>query len=255
MIILALYEFLGKLLLFENDLKFFFEKKGKKLIKVEIDDKFKVEYSLAVVRERRLDGRKKEKVVKMSLPYPNTTADDIEEKWSYTVSYEKGSEHSHTKGSGWSVGAELAPFLEVFGVAGSLGSIGISYDKSKEDTTTVSEVKTVEERFERTVHIPPNSTKIAKHVRITKEFNCIVDKIGVSFNPKRKVKCIVQKLDISTKGKPEEKEVELHEFLQIPNTTIPNKDETVHYFVSANYEWKEIINEIRFDTVDMGSGN
>ena len=211
---------------------------------MEIDDKFSIEYSQATVTGRHLDGWTEEKVVKMSLPYPNTTDNDIEEKWSYTVFYEKGSQLSRTKGSGWSVGAELAPFLEVFGVAGSLGSIGISYDKSTENTTTVSEVKAVEEQFERTVYIPPRSTVIAKHVQVIKKFKCKVQSIGVSFNPKTKVKCTVRKQD-DMKGKPEEKEVELHEFLCIPN--IPNKNQVIHRLVSANYEWKETVDKILFD--------
>ena len=216
---------------------------------MEIDDKFSIEYSRATVTGRHLDGRTEEKIVKMSLPYPNITDNDIKEKWSYTVSYEKGSELSHTKGSGWSVGAELAPFLEVFGVAGSLGSIGVSFDRSTENTTTVSEVKTVEEQFERTVYIPPKSTVIAKHVQVIKKFKCKVQSIGVSFNPKKKIKCTIRKLD-DTKGKPEEKEIELHNFLSIPNTPIPNRNEVIRCSVSANYEWKETVDKIRFDTVD-----
>ena len=240
---------LGKLLLFENDLVFFLKAKGKQLVHAEIDDKFKVDYSQAVVTGRHLDGQKEEKLVKMSLPYPNTTDNDIQEKWSHTVSYERGSEHSHTKGSGWSVGAELAPCLEVFGVAGSLGSVGISYDRSKEVTTTFSEVKTVEEQFERTIYIPPRSTVIAKRVQVTQKFKCNVQSITVSFNPKKKVKCTVQKLG-DTKEKTEEKELELHEFLNIIDPPIPNRNEIVHRLVSANYEWKETVDEIRYDTVE-----
>ena len=223
--------------------------KGKQLVHAEYDDKLSVDFSEAIVTGRCLDGRKEEKLIKVSLPYPNTTSNDIEEKWSYTVSYEKGSEQSRTKGSGWSVGAELAPCLEVFGFAGSPGSVGITYDRHKEVTTTVSEVKTVEEQFERTVYIPPKYTVIAKHVQVTQKFKCNVECISVSFNPKKKIKCMVRKLG-DTKEKTEEKEIELHEFLaNIGSTPTPNRNEVVHRAVSATYEWNEKVDDIRFDTV------
>lgn len=147
------------------------------------------------------------------------------------------------------MGAELAPCLEILGVAGSLGSVGISYDRHKKVTTTHSEVETIEEQFERTVYIPPKSVVIAKHVQIIQKFKCDVQSIMVSFNPKKKIKCTVQKLD-DTKEKTEEKEYELHEFLHVDNTPIPNRNEVVHRLVSANYKWKEIVDEIRFDTVE-----
>jgi hypothetical protein len=241
---------LGTLLLFKNDLAFYFKAKGKQLVYAEFDEKLKVDYSDAIVTGRCLDGRKEEKLIKVSLPYPNTTSNDIEEKWSYTVSYEKGSEQSRTKGSGWSVGAELAPCLEVFGFAGSPGSFGIFYDRHKEVTTTRSEVKTIEEQFDRTVYIPPKSIVIAKHVQVTQKFKCDVQSIVVSFNPKKKIKCMVRTLG-DTKEKTEEKEIELYDFLaNIGSTPTPNRNEVVHRTVSANYEWNEKVDKIRFDTVE-----
>ena len=126
--------------------------------------------SLALTVIKYYNGEE-EKLVKMSLPYPNTTNNDIEENWSYTI----------------------------------------------------------------------------KHIRVTQKFKCDIQGITVSFNPKKKVKCTVQKLD-DIKEKTDEKELELHEFLCI-DSPISNRNEIVHCPVSCSYAWEEISDDIRFDTV------
>ena len=73
--------------MFETGLEFYFKKKGKQLVHAEkIKEKFSFDCNRSIVTGRHLDGRKEEKLVKMSLPYPNTN-NDIEENWSYTIKH------------------------------------------------------------------------------------------------------------------------------------------------------------------------
>ena len=237
------------LLLFKDELAFYFTAKERQLVDVEFNKEFSVDFSRAIVTGRRVAGRKKEKLIKESSPYTNITSDYREEIWENKVSYEEGFQQSRTKGSGLSVGAKLAPSLKVFGFAVSPGSVDITYDRHEEVGTTATVVKIVEEPFKRTVKVPPNSTVIARHVQVTQKFKCDVQNISVSFNPKKKIKCSVRKLD-DIKEKVEENEIELHEFLaNIGSPPTPNRNETVHRTVSATYEWNEkLIDEIRFQT-------
>ena len=226
-------------------------KKNKELVHAEIDEKIKVDYSRALVRRRQVNGNPEERLVRMSLPFPNqSSVTQLEEKWSYTITYESGVEHSKTRSKTVGFSAELAPYLEVFGVAGSLGELAVGVEKTDERTSTVSDVKTFQEQFERVVPVPPNSMVIAKHIAVMQKFKCRVDCIGVSLNPKSKVKCTVRKQN-ETKARPEEKEYELRDFLHLDNDPIPDKSEIIHRAVSAIYEWEDTNDVIRFDKVEQ----
>lgn len=235
----------GSLSLFENHLVFHLSKKGRKLVGInqeEIDKAIAVEFTRAIVKDRRLDGRPKA-FVKMSMPYPNNTGEFIDEKWSYSVAEESGTEKAVTKGQARSVNFSLAPCVEVAGVAVSLGSIGANFDKYKENTTVVSQGSSVTENVERTVRVPPYKTVVAKHLKETKKFKCEVIQIGVSFNPKKKVKCQVQKADDEKKITDEH--FELREFFHIDDDPIPDKDEKIHRTCSGKYEWIETTEDFR----------
>ena len=189
------------------------------------------------------------KIVQESPPYPNTTDQPIEQRWSFSITYDTGFERSHTKGSSKSLNFALAPYVEVSGVALSLGSIGSSIDKFHEETTTVSEGKSVTENIERMFLVPPKSKVVAKHVKSFKKLKCEVMNVGLSFNPKKKIKCMVQHVEETSKGegkKPEKKEYELRQFLPIDNDPIPDKDEIIHRTFSCKYEWSEISEDIFF---------
>lgn len=143
----------------------------------------------------------------------------------------------------------LAPCVEVCGVALSLGSIGGSIDKFQEETTTVSEGKSVTEDIERMVPVPPKSKVVAKHVKSFKKLKCEVVNVGLSFNPKKKIKCMVQHVEETKKGegkKPEKKEYELRQILPIDDDPIPDRDEVIHRSFSCKYEWSEISDDLFF---------
>lgn len=237
----------GKLTIFENDLSFFLSKEGKELVKMnpEIDEKVKVDLSRAYVRDRRQHGAPSEKVVRTSLPFPNTSDEELKEVWSFTTTYEKGVEHSKMEFKKLSINAELAPCIEVMETGGSIGSVGVGYEKGTEITHTVHEMKSEEIEFKREVRIRPKSTVIAKLVTITRSFECQVERIDVSFNPKSKVKCTVRKKN-DTEKKPEEKKYELRQFLRLGGDPIPDKSGTIHRSISVKYEWKETSDEIRY---------
>ena len=236
----------GKLIIFEDDLKCFLSKKGKELVKlnVEIDERVKVDLSLAYVSERQQQGDPSERVVRTSLPFPNMSNKEIKEVWSFTTTYEKGVEHSKTKSKHVGVSAEIAPCVEVMGIAGSIGSVGVSYERGSEITHAMHEIRAEEVEFNRDIHIPPKSTVIAKQVSITRRFECQVECIKVSFNPKSKVKCTVRKKN-DTERKTEEKKYELREFLRLGDP-IPNSSDMIHRSISVKYQWEEASNEIRF---------
>ena len=234
--------YLGNLLLFKKDLVSFLEKKDKELISYDVIEG-EQDYSEAVVKERRLESGPEVVVVKESPPFQNPTDSPIEEKWSYTITYERGTEHSQTKGSGWSMNVEFAPSLEILGVEGSMGSLGGVYDRHKENTATKHELKTIEEPFERSVHIPPKSKVVAKYVVITKKFRCQVENITVKFNSLTKVKCKVRKKNTQN-VKPK-----LYKLCEILDTDHNRSKVSAEckLKVSSEYEWTEAVNEIRFD--------
>ena len=223
------------------------DKKKIRLVSVNIDDKVaKVDYSKAIVKDRCLDGQPEEEVLEQSEKFTNSTKNSVERTWSYTVSHEKGVEQSRMKSSRWSLGAELAPSIQIMGgmAGGSLGGISGSFGRQKEEKSSTSEVKNLERKYEKKFTIPAKSSVIVKHLQITKRFKCKIENISVSFNPKTKVKCMVQKAE-DTSGKTEEKQYELQDLFYLDDEMIPNKNKTFYRTVSACYEWKEIHTTIR----------
>lgn len=228
------------------------DKKKIRLVSVNIDEKIaKVDHSLAVVKERCLNGQPEEEVLEQSEKFTNPSKNPVERTWSYTVSHAKGAEHTKMKSSGWSLGAEFAPSIQIFGAGGgSLGKLSGTYDRRKQERSSTSEVKSLEKKYEKQFTIPAKSSVIIKHLQITKMFKCKVENISVSFNPKTKVKCMVQKVD-DTSGKTEERQYELQELFYLEDEMIPNKNKALQRTVSACYEWKEVHTTIRDELVGV----
>lgn len=220
-----------------------------RLVGVNVDEKVaKVDHSLAVVKDRCLDGQPEEEVLEQSEKFTNPSKNPVERTWSYTVSHAKGAEQTRMKSSGWSLGAELSPSVQFLGMGGGLGRISGTYDRRKQEKSSSSEVKSLERKYEKRFTIPARSSVIVKHLQITKLFKCKVKHINVSFNPKTKVKCTVQKVE-DTSGKTEEKQYELQELFYLDDEMIPNKGKTIQRTVSACYEWKEVHTTIRDELV------
>ena len=227
------------------------DKKKIRLISVNIDEKIaKVDHSLAVVKDRCLDGQPVEEVLEQSEKFTNPSKNSVERTWSYTVSHAKRAEYIYqNESSGWSLGAKFAPSIQIFGAGGgSLGKLSGTYDRRKQERSSTSEVKSLEKKYEKQFTIPAKSSMIVKHLQITKTFKCKVENINLSFNPKTKVKCMVQKVD-DTSGKTEERQYELQELFYLENEVIPNKNKALHCTVSACYEWKETHTTIRDELV------
>ena len=247
---------IGNLLLFENDLKFFLNKKGEVLIEVSKTDQKKavdVNLSGAIIKERRLDGQSEKTVVKASHPFPNPTLRAKNEEWSYTVKYERGTEASTTQTRHWSIGGSLAPFLNVLGFGGGIGHFEATYGRNREQRLMITEAKAVEESFKRSVTVPPKSTVIARHISLVQNFKCRVENIKVSFNSKDVVKCKVKKKRMLRKGNcEEERDYELGEILKWKGQKggTDNTGNEVQITVSADYVWKETNDEIQFETTE-----
>ena len=229
------------------------DKKKVQIVSVNIDEKVaKVDHSLTIVKDRCLDCQPEEEVLEQSEKFTNSSKNPIERTWSYTVSHAKGAEQTRMKSSGWSLGAEFSPSVNALGVGGtSLGKLSGTYDRRKQETSSTSEVKSLERKYEKQFTIPAKSSVIVKHLQITKTFKCKVENINVSFNPKTKVKCKVQKVD-DTSGKTEERQYELHEAFYLNDEAIPNtagKSKLLQITVSACYKWNEIHTIIRDELV------
>lgn len=239
---------IGDLLLF-TPAPSLLDKKKIRLVNVNIDEMVaKVDHSMAVVKDRCLDGQPEEEVIEQSEKFTNPSKNSVERTWSYTVSHAKGTEHTNMKSSGWSLGAVISPDIRVMGSGGTLGSLSGTYDRRKQQKDSTSEVKSLEKKYEKQFTIPAKSSVIVKHLRITKSFKCKIENISVSFNPKTRVKCTVQKAD-DTSGKTEERQYELQELFYLEDEVIPNKNKTLQCTVSAYYEWKEIHSTIRDEIV------
>lgn len=235
---------IGDLLLF-TPAPSLLDKKKIRLVGVNIDEKVaKVDHSLAVVKDRCLDGQPEEEVLEQSEKFTNPSKNPIERTWSYTVSHAKGAEHTTMKSSGWSLGVVLAPTVQAMGSGGTLGRLSGTYDRRKQEKSSTSEVKSLEKKYEKQFTIPAKSSVIVKHLQITKMFKCKVENISVSFNPKTKIKCTVQKAD-DTSGKTEERQYELQELFHLDDEVIPNKNKILQRSVSACYEWNEVHTTIR----------
>ena len=229
------------------------DKKKVQIVSVNIDEKVaKVDHSLTIVKDRCLDCQPEEEVLEQSEKFTNPSKSSIERTWSYTVSHAKGAEQTRVKSSGWSLGAAFAPSVNVLGVGGAgLGKLSGTYDRRKQETSSTSELKSLERKYEKQFTIPAKSSVIVKHLQITKTFKCKVENINVSFNPKTKVKCKVQKVD-DTSGKTEERQYELHEAFYLNNEAIPStagKSKVLQSTVSACYKWNEIHTIIRDELV------
>ena len=196
------------------------------------------------MKDRCLDGQPEEEVLEQSEKYRNPSKNPVENTWSYTVSHAKGAEQSKMKSSGWSLGAEFAPRVQAMGAGGSLGRLSGTYDRRKQERSATSEVKSLEKKYEKKFTIPAKSSVIVKHLQITKVFKCKVENISVSYNPKARVKCMVQKVDDSS-GKTEERQYELQELFYLEDEMIPNKSKVLEHTVSACYKWTEIHTTIR----------
>jgi hypothetical protein len=222
------------------------------IVSVNIDEKIaKVDHSVAVVKDRCLDGPPEEEVLEQSERYTNPSKSPIDRTWSYTVSHAKGAEQARVKSSGWSLGATFAPSVSGLGIGvTSVGRLSGTYDRRKQETSSTSEVKNLERKYEKQFTIPAKSSVVVKHLQITKMFKCKVENINVNFNPKTKVKCKVQKVGDNS-GKTEERQFELQEAFYLNNEIIPNngKNKVLQRTVSASYEWNEIHTIIRDELV------
>lgn len=229
----------GKLVIFENDLKFFLAKDDKELVKAEIGEKVKVDLSRAYVTERQqLDDLPRRQVLKESLPFKNSTNDVHTDKWSFNTTYETGVNHSERKFKNVGISAEFAPCVEVMGISGSFGTFAFSAKGGSETTHTEHEIKSEKGATSMDVSIPPKSTVIMKLVKITKSFKCNVHCIEVIYNPESRVKCTVRKKnDIG--GRTENKTYKLKQFLDFGG----------NHSASANYEWEEAVTDIETVTI------
>ena len=206
------------------------------------------------MKDRRLDCHPEEKIIEQSDKFSNPSEDPDERTWSYTDSDAKGAEQTRVKSSGWSLGAELAPSVNVMGVGGtSLGKLSGTYDRHKQETSFTSERKSLQRKHEKQFTIPAKSSVILKHLQVTKTFTCNIENIKVSFNPKTKIKCKVKKVD-DTSDKTKEKQYELHEAFYLENKPIDISNtgrtgKVLEHTVSACYKWNEIYTFIRVEPV------
>ena len=211
-----------------------------------------IDHSLAIVKDRCLDCQPKEDIIEQSEKFKNSNEYPVERTWSYKVSHTEGTEQARVKSSGWSLGAELAPSANVPGVGGiSLGKLFGTYHRSKQETSSTSELKSVQRNHDKQFTIPAESSVIVKHLQVTKTFKCKIENIKVSFNPKTKIKCKVKKVN-DTSEKTMDKQCKLHEAFYLNDEAIPDtasRSEILQRTVSACYTWNEIYTDIRVERV------
>jgi hypothetical protein len=199
-----------------------------------------------------LDGQPEKKVLERSEKFTNPHKIPDERIWHYSASHTKATEQAGMKSSGWNFNTEFAPSVNAMGVGGSLGKISGGYDCRNEERTSTSETKNVGKKYEKKFEIPAESSMIVEHLQITKRFKCKVENIIVSFKPKTKITCKVQKID-DTSRKTRDKKYELKDACYLNNEVIPSthNHDTVTCTVSACYEWKEIHTDIRTKLVPV----
>ena len=224
------------------------EKKKIRLISADIDKVIEVDYAQAIVKDRTLEGQPEETVIEQSNKFTNKSKSSVEHNWSYTASRSFGEENCHTASKGWNVSGEFKPSIAIGGAGTSVGGISTSFGRQNEEKKSKFESKSNERKHEMKFSVPAKSTVIVKHLEISQNYKCTVENVGVTFNPRTKVKCKVQKVeDTKSLGREEEKQYELHELFHLDDQVIPNKNKVLQRSVSAIYEWKEAHTTIRVD--------
>ena len=224
------------------------EKKKIRLVSADIEKAVEVDYSQAIIKNRTFDGQPEERVIEQSNKFANNSKSTVEHNWSYTSLQSSGGEKSRTKSKGWSVGGEIKPSLSIGGIGAGIGGLSASYGRQSETSQSSFRSKSNERKHEMKFTVPAKSTVIVKLLEISQKYKCTVENVSISFNPKTKIKCKVQKVE-DTSGREEEKQYELQDLFYLSDQPIPNKSKVLQWTVSACYEWKEIHTTVRVDKV------